>query len=122
MKIPKPDADAIRRFERLVPRAPGITVRKVFGQPAAFVSGNMFLGVFGSSVFVRLDETRRAEALKVAGAAVFEPMPGRAMREYVTLPSPILESGREAERWAGYAYEYARSLPAKKPSVSKTAR
>jgi len=59
MKISPPSAAAIARFEALLPEDPRVTRRPVFGQPAAFVNGNMFLGVLGSEVFVRLSEADR---------------------------------------------------------------
>ena len=58
----------------------------MFGNFAGFVNGNMFLRVFGEAVFVRLDERHRAALLDEPGTAVFEPMSGRPMKEYVSFP------------------------------------
>ena len=35
---------------------PGVEVKPMFGQLGAFVNGNMFAGLFGSSIGVKLDE------------------------------------------------------------------
>ena len=51
-----------------------------------FVNRNMFVGVFGSDVFVRLSEADRVQILE-EGASVFEPIHGRPMKEYVTMPN-----------------------------------
>jgi TfoX/Sxy family transcriptional regulator of competence genes len=115
MKMPRAAPDAVARFERLCPTGAGITVRTMFGQPAAFVTGNMFLGVFGDAVFLRLSEEDRAAGLLLEGARLFEPMPGRPMREYVVLPSTILGDAARARPWVDRAVRYARGLGPKKP-------
>ena len=81
MKIPKAEVRVTRIFEELTPTAKGVTSKKMFGQPAAFVNGNLFMGVFGENLFVRLSVSDRTVARTSAGFAPFEPMPGRAMRE-----------------------------------------
>src|SRR5438552_19066213 len=97
--MPKPtDADRAW-FESLVPDAPDVKVRPMFGNLAAFVNGNMFLGLFGSQVAVRLPEDDRAELMKQKGAAKFEPMQGRPMKEYVVLPETWRRSRAKAEAW-----------------------
>ena len=115
MKLPATTEDAVRAFERLVPTSPGISVRKVFGQPAAFVGGNMFLGAFGPDVFVRLSESDLAEASQLPGFRPFEPMPGRAMRGYLVLPKDVARNPTTGGRWVERAVRFASSLPAKKP-------
>src|SRR6266571_7957044 len=86
MSFPKPDEDSKAFFDSLVPDDPRVQSRPMFGNRAAFVNGNMFLALFGSQVAVRLSDTDRAELLEQPGASAFEPMPGRAMKEYVVLP------------------------------------
>ncbi|MDH5521669.1 MAG: TfoX/Sxy family protein, partial [Acidimicrobiia bacterium] len=49
MQVPKPtDADR-ERFRSLVPEDPRVEVKPMFGNLGAFVNGNMFMGLFGSS-------------------------------------------------------------------------
>ena len=110
MKMPHADPDAVARFERLCPATAGVAVRPMFGQPAAFVDGNMFLGVFGDAVFVRLSEDDRAIALGLDGAHLFEPMPGRPMREYVVLPVEVLNDAAKAGPWIERSVKYARAI------------
>jgi hypothetical protein len=60
-RMPKwesPSLPIVARFEKAIAVVPGIRRRKMFGCPAAFVNGQMFAGVFQSSVFVRLVELR----------------------------------------------------------------
>ena len=58
----------------------------MFGQLSAFVNGNMFMGIFGDDVILRLPEAERNEVIG-AGGGPFEPMAGRPMKEYVMLPT-----------------------------------
>ena len=84
--MPKPSEEAKAAFTRLVPGGPTVTLRPMFGNLAAFVNGNMFAGLFGEDLFVRLPEEESAR-VKSQGGRDFEPMAGRAMRGYVTVPS-----------------------------------
>jgi TfoX/Sxy family transcriptional regulator of competence genes len=117
MSMPKAGEAAMAAFEELLPVRPDVRRRPVFGQPAAFVGGNMFLGVFGEHLFVRLSEADRAVAEKELGAKPFEPMPGRPMREYVVLPPSVLSDRKKASGWVDRALRYAGTLPAKKPKA-----
>jgi hypothetical protein len=72
-------------FRALVPAAPGVTVRPMFGHVAAFVNGNMFTGLFGEGLFVRASGADR-DSLLAAGGEDFAPMPGRPMNGYVMVP------------------------------------
>jgi TfoX/Sxy family transcriptional regulator of competence genes len=115
MKIPKADSRVARIFEELTPTASGVTSKKMFGQPAAFANGNMFMGVFGEDLFVRLSEPDRNEARTQAGFVAFEPMPGRAMSEYWVIPRSVVKNPDEARQWVARSLRYALTLAPKKP-------
>ena len=114
MSFPRPDEQSKAYFESLVPKAPGVQSRPMFGNRAAFVNGNMFLALFGSQVAVRLSDQDRAELLKQKGASGFDPMPGRPMKEYVVLPEAWRKSRQKAEQWVGRSFAWASRLPPKK--------
>jgi hypothetical protein len=86
MNMPRPDDSSRQFFRDVLPDDPLVQSRPMFGNVAAFVNGNMFSGLFGDRVFVRLPPDARAELLAVDDASPFEPMPGRPMAEYVVLP------------------------------------
>src|SRR5437899_3196120 len=72
MQIPKPtDADK-ERFRSLVPDDPAVEVKPMFGNLGAFVNGNMFMGLFGADVGVKLADADQ-EALRKAGGGPFGP-------------------------------------------------
>jgi TfoX/Sxy family transcriptional regulator of competence genes len=57
--------------------------KKMFGYPACFFNGNMFVGVHGGKLFLRLSEADTAEIKKnYPNVIAFEPLPGRAMKGY----------------------------------------
>jgi len=114
MSFPKPDPASRAFFDSLVPDAPGVQSRPMFGNRAAFVNGNMFLAPFGPDVAVRLSGEDRAELLRQKGASGFEPMPGRPMKEYVVLPAAWRTSPKKAKDWVERSFAWARELPPKK--------
>src|SRR6202030_316110 len=56
MKMPKPSEAAKVAFSKLVADEPAVTLKPMFGQLSAFVNGNMFCGIFGEELMVRLPE------------------------------------------------------------------
>jgi len=106
MQMPKAtDADK-DRFRSLVPEAPGVEVKPMFGQLGAFVNGNMFAGLFGSDVGVKLSADDAAE-LAGLGGGPFGPEE-RPMGGYLTIPASV-----DASLWAGRAAAYVGTLPPK---------
>jgi TfoX/Sxy family transcriptional regulator of competence genes len=112
MKMPSTTAEDKALFRALVPLDERVTVRPMFGSLAAFASGTMFMGILGPEIMVRLGEADRAKAIG-AGSAMFEVMPGKPMREYVTVPEWRTKSERVREL-AALAMDYALSLPPRK--------
>ena len=111
MKMPKPaDAD-LDRFRSLVPDGPGVEVKPMFGQLAAFVNGNMFAGLFGSAVGVKLSPDAAAELSDLPGAGPFGPEE-RPMGGYLALPPGL--NDEEAAAWLDRAREHVATLPPKK--------
>ena len=92
----------------------GVALRPMFRNLTAFVQGNMYMGVYGQDLFVRLSEEGRAELLKVRGAVVFEPIKGRQMKEYVVVPKAWTGDPKKIKPWAAKALQWADSLPPKK--------
>ena len=99
MKIPKPDKASVDLFKSLVPNDPNITVRPMFGNISAFINGNMFFGVFGNDLFVRLNAEDQAELLREKGASNLEPMKGRPMKDYVIMPRAWKSEPKSMRVW-----------------------
>jgi TfoX/Sxy family transcriptional regulator of competence genes len=108
-------------FVESLPDAPGVTGRKMFGYPAAFVNGNMMAGVFGDGVFARLPPSLRAELERDFAARPFEPMAGKPMKDYLGLPDEILADEPRLAEVLAAAYRATAALPRKaaKPKGAK---
>jgi TfoX/Sxy family transcriptional regulator of competence genes len=111
----KASAESLARFEALVDVVADADRKLVFGSPACLVGGNMFFGVHAAGLFVKLPE-RDAQELLATGGAPFEPMPGRPMAGFVVLPASLSDQ----EQWVRRSYDYAKTLPPKKPKAART--
>ena len=94
MQIPKPSQDDKDFFTSLVPDAPDVEIKPMFGNLGAFVQGNMFAGLFGPDVGVRLADDDRAALESVEGAGLLRP--GRAADG--RLPQPARPAGGTSQR------------------------
>jgi TfoX/Sxy family transcriptional regulator of competence genes len=117
----KPSEQAKAAFTGLVPDGPDVTLRPMFGNLAAFVNGNMFTGLFGEDLFVRVSEDDTAK-LRKEGGRDFEPVPGRAMKGYVTVPGTWRSRPDATAAWIRSALELTRRLPPKVPTAKKPAK
>jgi TfoX-like protein len=111
MKMPKPDQSDLDRFRSLVPDGPGVEVKPMFGQLAAFVNGNMFAGLFGSAVGVKLSDDAAEELSDLPGSGPFGPEE-RPMGGYLAL-SPDMDD-EQAAAWLDRAREHVSTFPPKK--------
>jgi TfoX/Sxy family transcriptional regulator of competence genes len=110
MPWPKPSAEKTGHLERALSGRGNR--RLIFGAPTWFMGGNMFAGVFGDDVFLRLTTADLAE-IKNQGAKPFAPMKGDVIKEYALLPPAILGDNQLLAQWIGKSISYASSLPAK---------
>jgi len=119
MKLPRPRPADLSFFLSVVPKTTSVEVRPMFRNDAAFVNGNMFMGLFGSDVFVKLPEEDQRELLKEKGASRFAPMKGRPMSGYVVIPSSWREDTERVMAWVSRSLEWASALPPKAPKRPK---
>ena len=115
MEIPKPTEDDKRFFLGLIPDHPDVEVKPMFGNLGAFVHGNMFAGLFGPDVGVRLDETAQRELAAIDGSGPFGPAE-RPMGGYTSLPQAWRAQPDVAAGWVAKALTHVSALP---PKVSK---
>lgn len=119
MKMPKPSEEAKAALARIVPDEPAVTLKPMFGQLSGFVNGNMFVGIFGEDLFVRLPEDE-ISAVKKQGGRDFEPVAGHKMGGYVIVsgnwrakpPTALIKR----------ALEVTRKMPAKTGKKATAAR
>jgi TfoX/Sxy family transcriptional regulator of competence genes len=113
MQIPKPTEADKEYFRSLLPEAPDVEMKPMFGNLGAFVNGNMFAGLFGAAVGVRLSDPDRDELAAIDGAGPFGPE-DRPMGGYLSLPPALRKNPEQAAGWVGRALAHVSKMPPKK--------
>jgi TfoX/Sxy family transcriptional regulator of competence genes len=108
----KSPQELVDRFMAVVPEAPDVTQRSMFGYPSATVGGHMFMGLHQANMVLRLPAEDLA-AFKAAGATDFEPMPGRPMSGFGIVPASVIADEAELRSWVDRALVGARAMPPK---------
>lgn len=122
MEMPKAsDADK-ERFRSVVPDRPDVVVKPMFGNLGAFVNGNMFAGLFGPVIGVKLDDGARVELESTERTVPFGPAE-RPMAGYAGLPEVWNAEGdgddARVRAWVEKALDHVSSLPPKEPKERK---
>ena len=106
-------AELAERFGTVTDRHAELARRKMFGEIAGFVNGNLVTGLHAGRWFVRLTGDAKAEALSLPGAGPFEPMPGRPMGDYIVLPPVVVADDAALDGWLELAIAVGRALKPK---------
>jgi TfoX/Sxy family transcriptional regulator of competence genes len=115
----KSSPELVALFTELAPRQPAVVEKQMFGWPCCLANGNLFFGLHKELMLFRLSDADCSALLKVKGAAVFEPMAGRRMKNYVTLADAVHRDHGELTRWVGRSLEFALSLPPRAKTKTK---
>jgi Regulator of competence-specific genes len=120
MQIPKPSDDVKQLFRAVVPDVPGVVIKPMFGNLGAFVNGNMFAGLFGDTIGVRLlEEASRAELAATDGVGPFGPAE-RPMGGYLGLPAEWSAHPDSIAHWIERALGQVAELPEKPAKPRRT--
>jgi hypothetical protein len=86
----KPTEAGMARFTTLLDELSGerdVVKASMFGMPGIKRrGGKAFCGLYGDDMIFKLEGQDHARALELAGAHLFEPMPGRPMKAWVQVP------------------------------------
>jgi TfoX/Sxy family transcriptional regulator of competence genes len=119
MQIPRPTEQDKDFLRSIVPDDPRVELKPMFGNLGAFVNGNMFAGLFGSTVGVRLiDDASRDELAAIDGTGSFGPAE-RPMGGYLALPEDWSTRPELAAQWVHTALSQVAALP---PKAAKRAK
>jgi hypothetical protein len=115
-------SDALsRRFEAALPKHPDLQPRKMFGYPCCFVKGVFFTGLHEEKVVMRLPDEVKAQLPALDGAAAFDPMGGRPMKQWWVVPPSIIGDAGKLSALIADAFGRVQPLPGKaaKPGAAK---
>jgi TfoX/Sxy family transcriptional regulator of competence genes len=116
VQIPKPSESDKQAFIEAMAPFEGAIVKPMFGNLGAFVNGNMFAGLFGSDLGVRLEESIDLDELaRVPGSGPYGPAE-RPMSNYRSLPPDWAEQPELVTDWVRRAFDKVSALP---PKVAK---
>ncbi len=88
--------------------------KPMFGSPVYFINDNMWTGIKGEKVFLRLSEPDHAIIQSVHDEVrPFEPRPDFFMKEYVEIPESLMTDNEFMQKWLSISYDFVKSLPAK---------
>ena len=114
MQMPKPSEADKDHFRAVMPSDPDVVVKPMFGNLGAFVNGNMFAGLFGPTIGVKLADADREELEGTERTVPFGPAE-RPMGGYVSLPGDWREPTERSTEWVSRSLEHVAALPAKAP-------
>jgi TfoX/Sxy family transcriptional regulator of competence genes len=119
MKWEKMSMETAQRLE-VIAKPYACQKKPMFGHEVYWVNGNMFTGVFESSIWIRLSQQDQAEFLgKFKDAKQFEPMAGRPMKDYIVVPESVLGNTELLNLWMKRSYDFTSSMPEKKAKPKK---
>jgi hypothetical protein len=90
----------------------GFTEKKMFGGVGFMLYGNMCVGVWLTSLIVRLGAEQAAAALTEDHVVEFDPT-GRLMKGWVVVEAEGIETDRQLRGWIERAVEFVETLPRK---------
>ena len=91
---------------------PGVSHGRIWHSDGLTVGGKIFAMVVRDELVVKLPAARATALVDAGGATRFEPSPGRAMREWVSIPLPPRRRALWGELVAeAYAYVGGRRAP-----------
>jgi TfoX/Sxy family transcriptional regulator of competence genes len=101
-----------RRIRHLLAHRRGITEKKMFGGIGFLLNGNMCVGVWKSSLIVRLGSEGATAALEEPNVVEFD-ITGRPMKGWVMVEPDGLETDEQLGHWVQRAVEFVETLPKK---------
>jgi len=116
MQMEKATETDKEQFRSLLAGLPGIDIKPMFGNLGGFVNGNMFAGLFGSTLGLKLADADRDELVNNRETLPFGPAE-RPMGGYVGLP--VQGPAEEIEPWVARALAHVATLPPKAPKTAK---
>lgn len=101
------------RVRQMISTRDGLSERKMFGGLCLMVNGNMFAGVVGDELMLRVGIDSFEELLARPGARPMD-FTGRPMKGYLYVAPDGFQSDDDLAAWIAAALGFASSLPVKR--------
>jgi len=106
------DEELAARIRAIVGRRSGVSEKKMFGGLAFLVGGNMFCGVVGRDLMVRVGPDAYKKTLTRPSARPMD-FTGRPMKGLVYVSPEGIASADDLRAWVDQGLRFGRSLPPK---------
>jgi TfoX/Sxy family transcriptional regulator of competence genes len=100
------------RIRQTLGRQRGMVEKKMFGGVGFLLNGNMCVGVWKTSLIVRLSPDQYADALQQPHAREFD-ITGRPMKGWVLVEAEGIDAEEDLRCWIERAVEFVTTLPPK---------
>ena len=100
------------RIRTVLGRQSGVVEKKMFGGVGFLLGGNMLVGVWKTSLIVRVGPEQYDEAVAEEHVRVFD-ITGREMRGWVLVEADGVESDERLRAWIDWGLSFVRGLPDK---------
>ena len=106
------DESLVARIRDTLAPKKGVEEKKMFGGVGFLLNGNMLVGVWQSSLVVRLGPEEGDEALRETHVSEFN-ITGRAMKGWALVAPEGVEDDDQLRGWIERAMKFVKALPAK---------
>jgi TfoX/Sxy family transcriptional regulator of competence genes len=100
------------RVRLVLGRRRNLAEKKLFGGLGFLLKGNMLVGIWKSSLIVRLDKAAYEQALQQTHVREFD-ITGRPMKGWVLVDAEGIESDENLRDWIELATSFVATLPEK---------
>ena len=112
------DETVADRERRAVAAHLGLSERKMFGGLCLMVNGNMFAGIIGDELMLRVGMERFEALLAKPGARPMD-FTGRPMKGYLYVAPHAFATEKALSTWLEAALAFVETLPAKQPGAKR---
>jgi|SRR6267142_2685113 len=100
------------RIRQVFARRRGITEKKMFGGVGFLLNGNMCVGIWKTSLIIRLGPEQAEKALKEPDVVEFD-ITGRPMKGWLMVEPDGIETDEQLGEWVRRSVECVSTLPKK---------
>lgn len=114
------DESLAARLREAVGKRAGVTEKEMFGGLALLLHGNMFIGILGADLMVRVGPKAHDECVKQPGARPMD-FTGKPMKGYLFVGPQATSTAAAIKPWVGRTIAFVETLP-KKAAKAKSGR